>query len=318
MWHQFLTTFQSVAMSQISSQENKLLADLYKISHEAQRMAFLDDLTDFMQKRGTPINRLPVMAGQPIDLFELYNMVCAKGGVLQVIIKKMWQDVIKALNLPYPVTSATFYLRNKYIKILYPYECMRRGFSRPEELDALVSSNKRSPIVDFDQYETTSTDKVFWNSMSNRFSQPLPSNARGFEQIQQCPQTSVFEPLSLSITQQNLLKRCMKMAEEQRQQQQEESSDVIPMVSSIKREREDNEDDESRDSKKFIPDNLLTPPTSISSEEEYGSSLVQGKPADEPLACGMQFSLKRDGNGQLCINLEMDGIRYEGALKVVS
>ena len=45
----------------------------------------------FMQKRGTPINRLPIMAKQVLDLYELYNLVVARGGLVEVINKKMWQ-----------------------------------------------------------------------------------------------------------------------------------------------------------------------------------------------------------------------------------
>ena len=44
---------------------------------------------------GTPINRLPVMAKGVLDLFELYNLVCEKGGLVEVINKKQWQEIIK-------------------------------------------------------------------------------------------------------------------------------------------------------------------------------------------------------------------------------
>ena len=40
---------------------------------------------------GTPINRLPIMAKQVLDLYELYNLVCARGGLVEVINKKQWQ-----------------------------------------------------------------------------------------------------------------------------------------------------------------------------------------------------------------------------------
>ena len=63
------------------------------------RKSFLDDLFTFMQNRGTPINRLPIMAKQVLDLYELYNLVCARGGLVEVINKKQWQEIIKVVFL---------------------------------------------------------------------------------------------------------------------------------------------------------------------------------------------------------------------------
>ena len=72
---------------------------------------------------GTPINRLPIMAKQVLDLYELYNLVCARGGLVEVINKKLWQEVIKGLGLPSSITSAAFTLRTQYTKHGYT-----RGF----------------------------------------------------------------------------------------------------------------------------------------------------------------------------------------------
>ena len=62
---------------------------------------------------GTPINRLPIMAKQVLDLYELYNLVIARGGLVEVIHKKLWQEVIKGLGLPSSITSAAFTLRTQ-------------------------------------------------------------------------------------------------------------------------------------------------------------------------------------------------------------
>ena len=87
---------------------------------------------------GTPINRLPIMAKQVLDLYELYNLVCARGGLVEVINKKLWQEVIKGLGLPSSITSAAFTLRTQYTKYLYPYECVKRNLSNPNELAAAI------------------------------------------------------------------------------------------------------------------------------------------------------------------------------------
>ncbi|KAK8393360.1 hypothetical protein O3P69_013393 [Scylla paramamosain] len=63
---------------------------------------------------GTPINRLPIMAKQVLDLYELYKLVVERGGLVDVINKKLWQEIIKGLKLPSSITSAAFTLRTHY------------------------------------------------------------------------------------------------------------------------------------------------------------------------------------------------------------
>ncbi|XP_006876772.1 PREDICTED: AT-rich interactive domain-containing protein 3A [Chrysochloris asiatica] len=116
---------------------------LYELDGDPKRKAFLDDLFSFMQKRGTPVNRIPIMAKQVLDLFMLYVLVTEKGGLVEVINKKLWREITKGLNLPTSITSAAFTLRTQYMKYLYPYECEKRGLSNPNELQAAIDSNRR-------------------------------------------------------------------------------------------------------------------------------------------------------------------------------
>ena len=64
---------------------------------------------------GKPINRLPIMAKQVLDLYELYNLVVSRGGLVDVINKKLWQEIIKGLKLPSSITSAAFTLRTQWV-----------------------------------------------------------------------------------------------------------------------------------------------------------------------------------------------------------
>ncbi|XP_062542264.1 protein dead ringer isoform X2 [Armigeres subalbatus] len=121
----------------------KQVRQLYEINDDPKRKEFLDDLFLFMQKRGTPINRLPIMAKSVLDLYELYNLVIARGGLVDVINKKLWQEIIKGLHLPSSITSAAFTLRTQYMKYLYPYECEKKNLSTPAELQAAIDGNRR-------------------------------------------------------------------------------------------------------------------------------------------------------------------------------
>ncbi|NXU90821.1 ARI3A protein, partial [Xiphorhynchus elegans] len=118
-------------------------AQLYELDGDPRRKEFLDDLFSFMQKRGTPVNRIPIMAKQVLDLYMLYTLVTEKGGLVEVINKKLWREITKGLSLPTSITSAAFTLRTQYMKYLYPYECEKRGLSNPNELQAAIDSNRR-------------------------------------------------------------------------------------------------------------------------------------------------------------------------------
>ncbi|XP_054897088.1 AT-rich interactive domain-containing protein 3B isoform X2 [Poeciliopsis prolifica] len=118
-------------------------AKLYELDNDPQRKEFLDELFVFMQKRGTPVNRIPIMAKQVLDLYRLYKLVTEKGGLVEVINKKIWREITKGLNLPTSITSAAFTLRTQYMKYLYPFECAKKGLSSPGELQAAIDSNRR-------------------------------------------------------------------------------------------------------------------------------------------------------------------------------
>ncbi|KAM8891158.1 AT-rich interactive domain-containing protein 3B-like [Spinachia spinachia] len=127
----------------IRGEPSRDFAKLYELDNDLQRKEFLDDLFVFMQKRGTPVNRIPIMAKQVLDLYKLYKLVTEKGGLVEVINKKIWREITKGLNLPTSITSAAFTLRTQYMKYLYPFECEKKGLSSPGELQAAIDSNRR-------------------------------------------------------------------------------------------------------------------------------------------------------------------------------
>eukprot|EP00079_Xenopus_tropicalis_P034123 XP_017947894.1 PREDICTED: AT-rich interactive domain-containing protein 3B isoform X3 [Xenopus tropicalis] len=119
------------------------IKQLYELDSDPKRKEFLDDLFMFMQKKGTPISRIPIMAKQLLDLYMLYKLVTEKGGLVEVINKKIWREITKGLNLPTSITSAAFTLRTQYMKYLYLYECEKKSLSSPAELQAAIDGNRR-------------------------------------------------------------------------------------------------------------------------------------------------------------------------------
>ncbi|XP_030587749.1 AT-rich interactive domain-containing protein 3B-like [Archocentrus centrarchus] len=129
--------------AKVRGEPSRDFAKLYELDSDPQRKEFLDELFVFMQKRGTPVNRIPIMAKQVLDLYKLYKLVTEKGGLVEVINKKIWREITKGLNLPTSITSAAFTLRTQYMKYLYAFECEKKGLSSPGELQAAIDSNRR-------------------------------------------------------------------------------------------------------------------------------------------------------------------------------
>ena len=53
------------------------------------------------------------MAKQTLDLYKLYQLVVAQGGLVEVINKKLWREITRGLDLPSSITSAAFTLRTQ-------------------------------------------------------------------------------------------------------------------------------------------------------------------------------------------------------------
>ncbi|XP_025412207.1 protein dead ringer homolog [Sipha flava] len=116
---------------------------LYTAGNETDRRSFLDSLFSYMQEQGTPISRLPIMAKRVLDLYTLYKLVVQRGGIVAVITKKLWQEIIRGLGLPPSITSAAFTLRTQYVKYLYAYESKMNRFSSVDELNMAIAGNRR-------------------------------------------------------------------------------------------------------------------------------------------------------------------------------
>ncbi|XP_011051144.1 PREDICTED: AT-rich interactive domain-containing protein 3C isoform X1 [Acromyrmex echinatior] len=145
---------------------------LYELDDTPERKVFLDDLFTFMQSRGTPISRLPIMAKSVLDLYELYKLVVLRGGLVEVINKKLWQEIIKGLRLPASITSAAFTLRTQYMKYLYPYEKEKEGLSTQEQLQTAIETNRRESRRN--NYTTYADNQVPRNQHNSLPPNPMP------------------------------------------------------------------------------------------------------------------------------------------------
>lgn len=133
----------------VQSQENNMKKDKYiesevlngtESKHSTHfgmsREAFIKDLYSFMQARGQPISKLPSLGYQELDLYLLYQLVIARGGMDEVTRKQEWKLVYQDLGIPTMSTSASYNTRTNYKKYLYLYELEHCGFpdkNRPKD-----------------------------------------------------------------------------------------------------------------------------------------------------------------------------------------
>uniref|UniRef100_A0A1I7TQZ3 ARID domain-containing protein n=2 Tax=Caenorhabditis tropicalis TaxID=1561998 RepID=A0A1I7TQZ3_9PELO len=120
-----------------------LFLQLYELSDDVKRKEWLDDWLNFMHRIGKPVTRIPIMAKQVLDLYELYRLVVQHGGLVEIINKKLWREITKGLNLPSSITSAAFTLRTQYQKYLYDYECEKEKLSNQSDLQQAIDGNRR-------------------------------------------------------------------------------------------------------------------------------------------------------------------------------
>lgn len=166
---------------------------LYELDDDPERKTFLDDYFEFMKKRGTPVNRIPIMAKQILDLYQLYRLVVQHGGLVQVIRNKQWSKITRGLNLPASITSAAFTLRTQYLKYLYTYECVMHGFSTPKELQAAIDNNKRDRFSTFYPSQPTMT-------MNNDGRYSLGASSSTFSSIHRpTPTHSIYRGMPLTM-----------------------------------------------------------------------------------------------------------------------
>jgi histone demethylase JARID1 len=87
-------------------------------------MSYLDKLDKFHRQQGTPLGKLPSLANQPIDLYQLKRSVDSRGGYKAVSTGKKWAEIGRELGYGgiKNVTSVSTALKNAYTKYLLPYE----------------------------------------------------------------------------------------------------------------------------------------------------------------------------------------------------
>ncbi|XP_029016165.1 AT-rich interactive domain-containing protein 2 [Betta splendens] len=84
--------------------------------------AFLDELRQFHQSRGSPFKNIPIVGGKELDLNALYIRVVSLGGFAKVSDKSQWIELGEEFNFPKSCSNAAFALKQYYLRYLEKYE----------------------------------------------------------------------------------------------------------------------------------------------------------------------------------------------------
>ncbi|XP_033873391.3 AT-rich interactive domain-containing protein 4B isoform X1 [Acipenser ruthenus] len=87
-----------------------------------ERENFLQQLYKFMEDRGTPINKRPVLGYRNLNLFKLYRLVHRLGGFDNIDSGSVWKQVYQDLGIPVLNSAAGYNVKCAYRKYLYGFE----------------------------------------------------------------------------------------------------------------------------------------------------------------------------------------------------
>ncbi|XP_063773637.1 AT-rich interactive domain-containing protein 4B isoform X2 [Pseudophryne corroboree] len=83
---------------------------------------FLQQLYKFMEDRGTPINKRPVLGYRNLNLFKLFRLVHKLGGFNNIESGAVWKQVYQDLGIPVLNSAAGYNVKCAYKKYLYGFE----------------------------------------------------------------------------------------------------------------------------------------------------------------------------------------------------
>ncbi|XP_034408531.1 AT-rich interactive domain-containing protein 4B isoform X2 [Cyclopterus lumpus] len=87
-----------------------------------ERENFLQQLYKFMEDRGTPINKRPVLGYRNLNLFKLYRLVHKLGGFDNIESGSIWKQVYQDLGIPVLNSAAGYNVKCAYRKYLNGFE----------------------------------------------------------------------------------------------------------------------------------------------------------------------------------------------------
>ncbi|XP_012222365.1 uncharacterized protein [Linepithema humile] len=125
---------------------------------------FITDVQSFMNSRGTPVGKMPLLGYRQIDLYLFYTKVQMLGGYDSVSAGRLWKTIYDDIGGNTGSTSAATITRRHYEKLLLPYERYQRG----EETTVRLNHGRRIKNI------STSEDLEIKEEPSDPYSSETP------------------------------------------------------------------------------------------------------------------------------------------------
>uniref|UniRef100_A0A8C5MSP9 AT-rich interaction domain 2 n=1 Tax=Leptobrachium leishanense TaxID=445787 RepID=A0A8C5MSP9_9ANUR len=90
--------------------------------HRRKGLAFLDELRQFHESRGSRFRKIPAVGGRELDLHSLYTRVTTLGGFAKVSEKNQWGEIAEEFHFPRACANGAFALKQYYLRYLEKYE----------------------------------------------------------------------------------------------------------------------------------------------------------------------------------------------------
>ncbi|XP_043553691.1 AT-rich interactive domain-containing protein 4A isoform X2 [Chiloscyllium plagiosum] len=131
-----------------------------------ERDNFLQQLYKFMEDRGTPINKPPVLGYKDLNLFKLFRLVYRHGGCDNIDSGSVWKQIYMDLGIPILNSAASYNVKTAYKKYLYGFEEYCRAadlrFRTIHHIEAIgkpVEIDEKNGTCDPKQASTTLDDE---------------------------------------------------------------------------------------------------------------------------------------------------------------
>ncbi|XP_016396685.1 AT-rich interactive domain-containing protein 4B [Sinocyclocheilus rhinocerous] len=114
---------------------------------------FLQQLYKFMEDRGTPINKRPVLGYRNLNLFQLYRLVHKLGGFNNIESGSVWKQVYQDLGIPVLNSAAGYNVKCAYRKYLYGFEdfCASTGITFRMDLPYKTEKTSSKSVVNAEE-----------------------------------------------------------------------------------------------------------------------------------------------------------------------
>ncbi|KAM8921267.1 AT-rich interactive domain-containing protein 4A [Pelodytes ibericus] len=116
-----------------------------------ERDNFLQQLYKFMEDRGTPINKPPVLGYKDLNLFKLFRLVYLQGGCDNIDSGAVWKQIYMDLGIPILNSAASYNVKTAYKKYLYGFE----EYCRSADIKfRTIHHNDPKPVEEIEPEET--------------------------------------------------------------------------------------------------------------------------------------------------------------------